>query len=187
MDTGRLFVVDYEELKDIEAGVHPDQPKYIYSPVVYLALPKGKDDIEAIAVQYGQDINTPIATPQSGRWDWLAAKVMSKVATINHHEYLTHLGLTHLLIDPIVVATYRNLPPQHPLNPLLLPHFEGTLPINALGVKKLLFREGTMDRTFAGKFEDAFGMLSKVRNEFNFRENFLPKHVARRGLVKTAP
>jgi arachidonate 15-lipoxygenase len=180
---GRLFIVDYEVLTALEPGVHPDQPKYVYAPIVVLALPRGSDDLEVIGVQTGQDKGQyPIVTPRSGSWDWLIAKTIVKTSDINYHEVASHLGLTHLVIDPIVVSTYRQLSDKHPLHQLLAPHFEGTLPINALAVRRLINRDGKVEQLLAPQIESAYKVLSLIRNNFHFRNSFLPGDIARRGV-----
>ena len=48
-----------------------------------------------------------------------------------HHELISHLGRTHLLIEPFAVSTKRVLPASHPVAVLLAPHVEGTIFINS--------------------------------------------------------
>jgi arachidonate 15-lipoxygenase len=184
---GRLFIVDYEALTALEPGVHPEQPKYVYAPIVVLALPRGSENLEVIGIQTGQDKDQyPIVTQRSGSWDWLIAKTIVKTSDINYHEVASHLGLTHLVIDPIVVATYRQLSDKHPLHQLLAPHFEGTLPINALAVRRLINRDGKVEQLLAPEIESAYKVLSAIRNNFHFRSSFLPNDLARRGVGMTS-
>ncbi|HYX37556.1 MAG TPA: lipoxygenase family protein [Oligoflexus sp.] len=185
---GRLFIVDYEILTGLEPGVHPDQPKFIYAPIVMLALPRGSQNLEVIGIQTGQDKNQyPVVTQRSGSWDWLIAKTMVKTADINYHEVASHLGLTHLVIDPIVVATYRQLSDKHPLHQLLTPHFEGTIPINTLAVRRLINRDGKVEQLLAPQIESAYKVLSQIRNGFHFRNAFLPNDLVRRGVDVGGP
>ena len=51
------------------------------------------------------------------------------------HELISHLGRTHLLIEPFAVATKRVLPKSHPVSLVLLPHFVGTILINHAAVR----------------------------------------------------
>lgn len=184
---GRLFIVDYEVLTALEPGVHPDQPKYVYAPIVTLALPRGSENLEVIGVQTGQDKDIyPCVTPRSGTWDWLIAKTIVKTSDINYHEVASHLCLTHLVIDPIVVATYRQLSDKHPLHQLLAPHFEGTLPINALAVRRLINRDGKVEQLLASQIESAYKVLSFIRNSFHFRNSFLPNDLQKRGVTNAS-
>ncbi|MFW7381228.1 MAG: lipoxygenase family protein [Oligoflexus sp.] len=183
LQENRLFLVDYEILSALEPGEHPAQPKFIYTPIVVLAVPRGSNNLEVIGIQYGQDGNTyPFVTPQDSRWDWLIAKTMVKTADINYHEVVSHLGLTHLVIDPIVVATYRQLAQNHPLHQLLLPHFEGTLPINALAVRRLINQGGKVEQLLAPEINSAYGVIEAIRNKFHFRDSFLHADLKNRGV-----
>jgi arachidonate 15-lipoxygenase len=180
---GRLFLVDYHQLTALEPGRHPDQPKYTYAPIVVLAIPPGGKDLEVIGVQCGQDkARYPLVTARTGPWDWLVAKTIVRTADINYHEVASHLGLTHLVIDPIVVATYRQLAGNHPLHKLLVPHFEGTLPINALAVRRLINKGGKVEELLSPQIESAYKVLAAIRNDFHFRESFLPRQVQKRGV-----
>ena len=180
---GRLFIVDYKELDELEAGVHPDQPKFVYAPVVYLAVEKNSKELKVLGIQLGQDKDTyPVINGRTGKWDWRVAKLIAKCADINYHEYLSHLGLIHLLIDPIIIASFTHLSQNHPLYKLLIPHFEGTVPINALAVKKLLPKDGVVDQTLSASTETAFALIEKSRLNFDFRANFLPQSIERRGV-----
>ncbi len=180
---GRLFIVDYEILTALEPGAHPDQAKYVYAPIVVLALPRDRENLEVIGIQTGQDKSQyPIVTSRSGTWDWLIAKTIVKTSDINFHEVASHLGLTHLVIDPIVVATYRQLSDKHPLHQLLVPHFEGTLPINALAVRRLINAGGKVEQLLAPQIESAYKVLSLIRNNFHFRDSFLPNDLTRRAV-----
>ena len=74
-------------------------------------------------IQHPED--TPILTPQSGKYAWLFAKTIVQIADANYHEAVTHLGRTHLFVGPFAIATRRQLLDHHPLSLLLRPHFEG--------------------------------------------------------------
>ena len=179
---GRVFKVDYKELAQLRPGNHPRAVKKVYAPKVMLAIPRGSKDLAVVAIQSGQNPDVyPIFTPDKS-WSWLACKLITKVADGNYHEALTHLGLTHLLIDPINVATHRQLPELHPINRLLIPHFEGTIPINALAVKKLLPLGGAVEQQLSATIDSAYETLRVVRRKYHFLDNSLPRTIARRGV-----
>lgn len=183
LEDRRLFVVDYSALEGLESGHHPDQKKYIYSPIVYLAVDKNTESLEVLGVQTGQSNDYPIITNRDQKWDWFVAKMIARSADINYHEGITHLGLTHLLIDPVAVSTFKNLSKNHPLYVLLAPHFEGTLPINDLAVRRLISKGGIVEQLLAPNLDSLFDTISTARNSFSFRGNFLPKTFEARGVT----
>ena len=60
---------------------------------------------------------------------------------------VTHLLRTHLFMEPIAVASYRQLPTIHPVWKLLAPHIRGVLAINTLGRDVLIAEGGVADNT----------------------------------------
>ena len=67
-----------------------------------------------------------------------------------HHEVVAHLARTHLLVEPFVAATMRQLPTAHPVDALLRPHFEGTVFINDSASRRLVAPGGNVDVVFVG-------------------------------------
>ncbi|KAJ7351750.1 hypothetical protein OS493_035691 [Desmophyllum pertusum] len=61
------------------------------------------------------------------------------------HQMISHLLRTHLFMEPIAVATRRQLPSLHPLWKLLSPHLRGTLAIDTFGRHVLLPAGGVAD------------------------------------------
>lgn len=180
---GRLFIADYRILSTLEPGVHPDQKKYIYAPIAVLGLPRDSGNLEVLGIQVGQDRNRyPMLSPRSGKWDWLVAKTLVKTSDINYHEVSSHLGLTHLVIDPIVVATWRQLSTAHPLHQLLVPHFEGTIPINALAVRRLINVDGKVEQLLSPELASDYRVIEIIRNSFQFRQSFLKTDLTKRGV-----
>jgi arachidonate 15-lipoxygenase len=45
---------------------------------------------------------------------WTQAKYVVNSADANHHELFSHLAWTHLVIEPFVVCTHRNLSEKPP-------------------------------------------------------------------------
>ncbi|WP_299412523.1 lipoxygenase family protein [Acaryochloris sp. IP29b_bin.148] len=190
---GRLYLTDYAVLDQLEAGTFPDTQKYVYAPLALFAVPAtGSGSLVAVAIQCQQQpgpenpIFTPPAdqSPQSEQWAWLMAKTIVQIADGNYHELISHLGRTHLLIEPIVVATYRQLAANHPLSVLLRPHFEGTLFINNAAISGLINDGGTVDAVMSGTIESSKALSLKAVQGFpyGFNDSMLPAMLAKRGV-----
>ena len=114
LDDGRLYLADYGVFEDALEGTYPQEQKYICAPLAMFAVPeKGHKNYPylcPIAIQCFQEAgpNNPIFTPKDG--NWLIAKTIVQIADANFHEAISHLGRTHLFIEPFVIATYRVLP-----------------------------------------------------------------------------
>jgi arachidonate 15-lipoxygenase len=175
---GRLYLADYSTLSAIEAGSFPDKQKYITSPKALFVV---KD---RALLPLGIKIDELVFTPNVDEtdWSWEIAKTLVQIADANHHELISHLGHTHLVIEPFVLATRRRLAPNHPLYILLLPHFEGTLYINDEAQKKLVTAGGSVDALLAGSIQSSRTFTAQNVKAFNFNQSMLPKTLAARGV-----
>ncbi|MGK7881425.1 MAG: lipoxygenase family protein [Crocosphaera sp.] len=192
----RLYIADYEIFDTITAGnFPPDYRKYIYAPIALFAVASGTDNagsLVPVAIQCGQRASIaypiftrpPAGTPRDQEWYWLMAKTIVQIADGNYHELISHLGRTHLWMEPFAIATQRELAANHPLGILLRPHFEGTLLINSAARLSLISNEGTVDRILAGSIEESVGLAAEgVRGyPFVFNDSMLPTFLALRGV-----
>ena len=95
--------------------------------------------LKPIAIQLGQDPDDfPIWTPNDGEWAWLLAKIWFRNADFQVHQMTSHLAYTHLLVEPIAIATFMCLPPQHPVYKLLRWHIQFVIAINTIGRKRIV-------------------------------------------------
>ena len=83
---------------------------------------------------------------------------------------ITHLLRTHLFMDPVALASRRQLPALHPLWKLLSPHVRGVLAINTLGRERLIPAGGVADNTLS---LGGGGKANEVHIKY---ENDLRKH-----------
>lgn len=180
---GRLYLADYEILSFIENGSYPFPRKYIYAPLALFAVDQITRQLTPIAIQARQEPgkDNPIFTPHDGT-GWLIAKTIVEAADANHHEAVSHLGRTHLLIEPFVVATHRNLAPSHPVNRLLTPHFEGTLAINHAAQGILLSPGRGVDQLLGGTIESSRLAAVKAVRGWAFEDAMPPRLFAARGV-----
>ena len=81
---------------------------------------------------------------------------------------ITHLLRVHLFMEPVAVATYRQLPSLHPLWKLLAPHIRGVFAINTLGRSVLIAEGGVADNTLTvgggGEMINIIITISKFSN-----------------------
>lgn len=181
---GRLFLADYHLLANAECSDYPDGRKYLYAPLAAFALDRTTRRLRPVAIQCKQTPgpDNPIFTPRDG-YNWLIAKTVVEIADGNLHETVTHLGLTHLLIEPFVVSTHRQLAPNHPLFLLLAPHFEGTLAINDAAWKYLVAGKGAVDKLLGGTISYSRGLTAHGLQAFSFAHSSLPVALAERGVA----
>jgi arachidonate 15-lipoxygenase len=194
----RLYITDYEVLSEIKPATIDIEndivQKYIYHPIALFAVEPGdcpNRRLVPVAIQCEQDpkdnpifVAPNLNSSLSERWAWQIAKLTVQIADANYHEFISHLGGTHLRMEPIAIATYRKLPVTHPLGKLLLPHFEGTLFINDSAVKGLVNPGGTVDKVAAGTLKSSIMLSVKGAKNYPyvFNESSLPKVLKARGI-----
>ncbi|MEH1839617.1 MAG: lipoxygenase family protein [Nostoc sp.] len=184
---GRLYKADYSKLKNMENGTFPKQQKYIYSPLALFAVPPSDGSSRSlvpVAIQCQPE--DPVFTPLNGD-NWAIAKSIVQMADSNYHELISHLGRTHLFIEPFVIATKRRLPANHHLRILLDPHFEGTILIN-YGAHKILIANGReVDAVLASTIESDRQLTVEGAQDYlhHFNNAMFPNILASRGVDNT--
>ncbi|MBD2596876.1 lipoxygenase [Nostoc spongiaeforme FACHB-130] len=181
---GRLYQADYAALKDMQSGNFPQEQKYIYAPVALFVVPPLNNlfrPLIPIAIQCQS--GSPVFTPLSGE-NWLVAKSVVQMADVNYHELVSHLGRTHLFIEPFAIATRRQLPKNHPLRILLEPHLEGTILINYGAHQKLIADQGGVDKLLASTIESDRQMAIKGAQDYlyNFNAAMFPNILVSRSV-----
>jgi arachidonate 15-lipoxygenase len=180
---GRLYLADYAFLEGVENGVFPSAPKYLYAPLALYALERATRQLVPVAIQIGQRPGpmNPIYTPPDGT-AWTIAKNVVQVADGNYHQTITHLGRTHLFIEPFAIAAHRQLASNHPLALLLTPHFQFTLSINDVAYKYLVNDGGPVDELLAGTIEATRGLTAKGVATHRVDQAALPLALKARGV-----
>lgn len=186
MREGRVYLADYAVLEGLQPGTFPLR-KYVCSPLALFAVPRaGAPDrlLRAVAIQCAQKAgpSTPVVTPGDGA-GWEVAKLFLQVADGTWHEMISHLGLTHLLIEAFTLATARQLAPEHPLQVLLAPHFQGTLAINNAAVESLVAPGGFVDRLLPGTIESSTTLAVQAVERFRFNQEMFPRSLVNRGVA----
>ena len=180
---GRMYLADYAMLKGMENGSFPNTQKYVYAPLALFIADKASGRLKPTAIQCTQEPgpDSPIFTPDD-QYGWVIAKTIVEVADGNYHEAVSHLGRTHLFIEPFVVATYRQLAASHPIAILLQPHFEGTLRINEFARRDLIKDRGPVDQMLGGSITATRALTVNGVLNYSFNESMLPFDLASRGV-----
>ncbi len=188
VNEGRIYKSDYSMLEGMENGTFPDQQKYTYAPLGLFAVPPqgcSSRNLVPLAIQCqpGTDCKGPVFTPLK-RESWMVAKTILQMADVNYHELVSHLGRTHLVVEPFVLATKRKLPRNHLLRVLLDPHFEGTVLINYGAHKTLIAPGWDVDKLLASTIENDGKIAVKGAQSHlqNFNDVSFPKLLASRGV-----
>ena len=193
---GRLYVSNYEILGDLVNGSYINanlvQQKYISAPIALFAVPpvgSSSRSLFPVAISYQKTsisddwlLFTPLDGNASGE-PWMTAKNIVQMADCNYHELISHLGRTHLVVEAFIVPTY-NLPDQHPLKTLLLPHFEGTVLINYGAHAFLVAPGGSVDSLLAASVGADQSLSAKATQSylFNFNSINFPQLLVDRGV-----
>ena len=183
----RVFIVDYHELSILSSEPQHDTKK-VLAPIALFALDNTNKQLTPVAIQTGQDktedrlIYAAKDSNDAHYWQWQAAMTIVQVADGNYHELFVHLGRTHLLIEAFAIATHRCLAESHPLNVLLLPHFEGSLFINNSAAGSLIAKGGPIESIFGAKITATQKAAGTDRLALDFYDYMLPKDLALRGV-----
>ncbi len=194
LQEGRLYKADYAMLKDMAQGSFPNNvKKYPAAPLALFAVPpvnSSSRSLIPVAIQCQQPSgseNPPVFTPLDGS-NWMVAKTIVNMADSNYHELVSHLGRTHLFVEPFVLATKRKLPAHHKLRILLEPHFEGTILINYGAHKSLIATGGKVDELLASTIENdrAIAVAGAKSYLQNFNDVMFPKTLKSHGVGDSA-
>lgn len=179
---GGLFVTDYAVLDSVQ----PQENKFLSVPIaLYLAERiRGDWQLIPIAIQLGQvPGESLLCTPLDGV-DWTLAKLITQMADFYVNQLYRHLGQTHLVMEPIALATARELAARHPVNVLLKPHFEFTMAINSLADEVLINPGGAVDIILPGTLESSLQLAERGVSDFfnNFSDFAFPTYLRQRGV-----
>lgn len=153
-------------------GRTTDPGKYL-APAMALYWVNNQRKLVPVAIQLDQ--NDPKATvfysdgqSEPDKDTWLVAKMFVASAELQIHQASTHLLRTHLVNEPLVLATKRQLPSAHPLFKLLRPHCKYTLGINGRARTELIQRGGAFDKIVAIQHDETRGLLDELFKVWRF-------------------
>nr|AHW81486.1 lipoxygenase 1 [Branchiostoma belcheri tsingtauense] len=185
MAENRLFIVDYAPM----LGVPATPGKFFYAPIVLMykeELAGGKSRLNLLGIQLSRKKGeNEVYSPETAKTHpnkYMFAKMHVVSADNNVHQFLYHLGYTHLAMEPIAVSLHTHLPPDHPIHRLLLPHFKDTIGINYLARHSLVSRIFPItDPMFATSTVGGLVMFLKEWRKYNFMDMAFPEELKRRG------
>lgn len=184
---GRLYLADYRALDGVECGTFQSgAQKYLAAPLALFAVPEANQAdrrLRPVAIQCQQTPgpDNPVFGPKDGV-AWKMAKTAVQTADGNCHQAVAHLGWTHLVVEPFVVAARRHLSDHHPLMVLLLPHFEGTLPINESAATNLIAPGGGVDYVMSPNIETSRKIAAGAVAGWDFDGKMLHADLKARGV-----
>lgn len=177
----RLYAQDFSFMAQLKRET---RQRFAVTSALYV-VPAGTDETRRLKV-VAICVNGVVVYPDARGMNWTLAKLALNQNDAVHHEFVAHLGKTHLLVEPFIAATMRQLHPTHPVHRILRPHFEGTVFINAMAKKGLIAPGAFVDRIFAGQIESLMRWCADkvVANKFN--ESMPHADLERRGLMESS-
>ncbi len=184
---GRLFLCDYKILDGLSCGVFKGRQKYLWAPILALAMRAGaagpSDGLVVVGIQCNQrpSEDNPIWTPSAGvAWDM--ARTCVQTADCHIGEIENHTGLCHLVAESVLLASHRELAPNHPLMVLLKPHFAFTQNTNQVMRRDFIAPTGFMVEYQSPTDDSAFELVHRTLSNFDFGASDLEAHLAARGM-----
>lgn len=192
-ESKRLFVLDYHDVYipyAAKINIRSEIVKTYASRTVLFLTSSGILKPVAIELSLGA-INDPPAerhvyTPaEEGTEEgalWLLAKTHVRVNEAGYHQVIGHWLFTHAILEPIIIATHRQLSTMHPVYKLLRPHFLNTMETNQVARQTLLSAAGFVESCFSSSIY-SMHMSSKAYKQWRFNEQGLPADLLKRGMA----
>ena len=176
----------YRAPSKIGGGSYEKGRKFLPKPRAFFAWRwtgiRDRGELVPIAIQLDPNPGSHLYTPFDPPVDWLFAKLCVQVADANHHEMSSHLGRTHLVMEPIAIATARQLAKNHPLSLLLKPHFRFMLVNNELARSYLIAPGGPVDDLLSGTLTETVEIAREACSTWSLDEFALPTELKNRGM-----
>ncbi|KAI5406937.1 hypothetical protein KIW84_053261 [Lathyrus oleraceus] len=192
----KLFVLDYHDLYlPYVSKVREIEGTTLYgSRTLFFLTSEGI--LKPLAIELTRPIINgrpqwkQVFTPDSDTtnlWLWRLAKAHVLAHDSGHHELISHWLRTHCVVEPFIIATYRQLSSMHPIYRLLHPHLRYTMAINKVAREVLINASGLLELSFTPK---KYTMeLSSVAYDklWQFDLQALPNDLINRGMAVEDP
>ncbi|WP_333466428.1 lipoxygenase family protein [Microcoleus sp. w2-18aC6] len=176
----------YRAPSKIGGGSYEKGRKFLPKPRAFFAWRwtgiRDRGELVPIAIQLDPTPNSHLYTPFDPPVDWLFAKLCVQVADANHHEMSSHLGRTHLVMEPIAIVTARQLAKNHPLSLLLKPHFRFMLTNNELARSYLIAPGGPVDDLLSGSLPETMEIAREACSNWSLDQFAFPTELKNRGM-----
>ncbi|GFG03218.1 hypothetical protein IFM61392_02692 [Aspergillus lentulus] len=118
-------------------------------------------------------------TDEAHDWPWRYAKTCVQCSDWLRHEVTVHLTNTHMIEEAVIVASHRQLDPEHPVMLLLYPHWQKTLALNA-AARNTLVPHIIVD-LIGLQASEAFAFIRHAYKNFDFKGRYVPTDLRQRG------
>ncbi|XP_028277858.1 arachidonate 15-lipoxygenase B [Parambassis ranga] len=183
LQTGNLFLLDYEVLDALPANVVNGKQTHLSAPLCLCHLNQ-RGQLLPIAIQLQQTPGpqNPVFLPSDPGCDWLLAKIWVRSADFQCHQLVSHYLRTHMMGELCCVATLRQLPEAHPLYQLLMSHVKTSVQINLQARASLLAADGVFDKAVGAGLKTVPGLLSRASARIHYRSLCVPDDLEDRGV-----
>ncbi|HWL85863.1 MAG TPA: lipoxygenase family protein, partial [Polyangiaceae bacterium] len=181
----RLFILDYVELSKLK--LYGNMVFYAPIVLVYREILDGgaSSRLNLVGIQLTRNerfnvVYTAATTPPNR---YLYAKIQVSCADNQYHQFIYHLGIGHLAMEPFVIAHHNAFyGADHPVGKLLEPHLEQTIGINYLARQTLVAPKAALtDTTFAPGTAQALELFLAAWERYDFTGNSFVEDLASRG------
>jgi arachidonate 5-lipoxygenase len=198
IDEKRLLYVSYDDLAELTTNPHQaqplavnpnatqNQPRYFYAPIALFALDEARQELDILGIQLERKSNARVYTKNtSEKNEWMFVKSCLTTADSQMHEWVSHLGGTHLTMEPHIIAIHNTLKKKkHPIYTFVKPLCQDTLFLN-WGARFTLAEVGPDsfgDRVTSTGVGQFLQLIEKMWSRYDFFESSsLPLELASRG------
>lgn len=185
MKKGRLFIADYELLKDIIIS----EKQYLTAPIVLFYSDVETGNLYPMMIQLERDDYAPVFTPEDTTQDWILAKIWVRQAATLVHQLSSQFLLTNAVTEAFALAAHRTFTPAHPIYQLLFPHFENTF-YNSAKSRQALLNQGNFvnqcsstEKTVLQQIMEKSYRQMSIKNAMNFQRNLTSRGVVDRQVL----
>ncbi|KAK7362837.1 hypothetical protein VNO77_04961 [Canavalia gladiata] len=194
LEENKLFILDYHDayLPFVDRINDLDERKAYATTTIFFLTKMGT--LKPIAIQLALPTSDPntsskqVVTPPidaTSKWLWQLGKAHVCSNDAAFHTLVHHWLRIHACMEPLIIATHRQLSVMHPIFKLLHPHMRYTLKTNATTRQVLINAKGTIETDHTpGRYCMQFSSVA-YKDWWRFDMEGLPADLVRRGLAVT--